>query len=331
MVGSHAPTQAPSQSNQQWRFERTEAQMGVPFKIIVYAENEHTANKALTAAFERIAALNTIFSDYDPNSELSRLCRLSGPNTPITVSPELFDILTTSAEISNKSSAAFDVTVGPYVRLWRRARRQKELPDATRLEEAQSLVGHQKVMLDQKERTVELQSHNMRLDLGGIAKGYATDEAMRVLKHHGITSALIDASGDLLVSNPPPGKDHWTIGIAALRQPEGQTSEFLHISNRAVATSGDAYQFVEIDGQRYSHIVNPQTGMGLTSRSSVTVVAPNATLADAWASAVSVMGPADGLRALSRERNISALVMQLRDGKSHAQRSCDFPKTFAAE
>lgn len=301
--------------------------MGVPFRIVVYATEERAANKALDAAFNRINELNDIYSDYDPESELSRLSRSSGSGQKSPVSEELYIILTISNQISKQSQGAFDVTVGPYVRLWRRARRQKQLPDPNRLSEARQAVGFKFIRFDPKQKSVELLEPNMRLDLGGIAKGYAADDAMHVLKQHGITSALIDASGDLLVSDPPPGESAWTIGIAALKSPEGKPTEYLEVSNIAVATSGDAYQFVEIDGVRYSHIVDPSTGLGLTTPSSVTVIAPTATLADAWASAVSVLGPEKGLRILSSRKQISTLIMTRNNGRTRTVRSCDFPET----
>lgn len=310
------------------RFERTEPHMGVPFRLVVYATDERAANKALAAAYDRIAELNDIFSDYDAESELSRLCRSSGPGKPVEVSPELLDILQVAQKISKQSNGAFDVTVGPYVRLWRRARRQREPVDPERLAEARQLVGYELVNIDANRHTIELQRDNMRLDLGGIAKGYAADEAMQVLKQHGITSALIDASGDLLVSEPPPGETGWTIGIAALKTPEGEPTEYLSLSNVAVATSGDAYQFVEIDDVRYSHIVDPKTGLGLTTQSSVTVIAPSGTLSDAWASAVSVLGPTEGLRAVSSQKNITALSVTIAEGRLKRVRSCGFPMTL---
>lgn len=328
VVGSIALAEPPSDSVKLSRFERSEAHMGVPFRLVVYATEERTANKAMASAYDRIAELNDSFSDYDPESELSRLSRSSGPGKPIQVSPELLDILQVAQNVSRRTEGAFDVTVGPYVRLWRRARRQKEPVDPKRLADAKQRVGFEHVKIDTQHNTVELQRENMRLDLGGIAKGYAADEAMQVLKQHGIESALIDASGDLLVSDPPPGKSGWTIGVAALKSPAGDPTEYLKVSNSAVATSGDAYQYVEIDGARYSHIIDPGTGVGLTTQSSVTVVAPAATQADAWASAISVLGPDKGLRAVSSQKNITALVTTLEDGKPKSVRSCGFPKTF---
>lgn len=301
--------------------------MGVPFHLIVYATNQRAANKALDAAFKRISELNDIYSDYDPKSELSRLSGSSGKGQKIPVSDELLDILQISDRISQQSQGAFDITVGPYVRLWRRARRQNQFPDSERMAAAREAVGYKSIQIDAKQQSVELLQKNMRLDLGGIAKGYAADEAMRVLKQHDIESALIDASGDLLVSDPPPGESAWTIGIAALKSPEGKPTEYLKVANIAVATSGDAYQYVEIDGVRYSHIVDPKTGLGLTTQSSVTVVAPNGTLADAWASAVSVLGANTGLRVLSDYNKISALIMTRKNGQTQIFRSCDFPQT----
>jgi len=326
-VGSNAVAQTPSPAKTLSRFERTEAQMGVPFRIVLYATDQSAANKALDHAYQRIKELNDIYSDYAPESELSRLSRSSGSNKSVQVSRELFDILQRSHTISEASDGAFDVSVGPYVRLWRRARRQKELPDPERMETARTSVGYQFIKLNSRKQTVELLRENMKLDLGGIAKGYAADEAMKVLQQHGITSALIDASGDLLASEPPPDQAAWRVGIAALKTPESEPTEFLNVSNVAIATSGDAFQFVEIDGVRYSHIVNPKTSMGLTTHSSVTVVAATATLADAWASAVSVMGPKDGLRIIARQPNISALILTQEDGTTKAVRSCHFPKT----
>jgi FAD:protein FMN transferase len=329
LVGSIAQSSPPTKTL--LRFERTEAQMGVPFRIVVYATDQSAANKALDAAYKRIKELNDIYSDYDPNSELSRLSRSSGQRSSVSVSHELIEILHISDKISQLSNGAFDVSVGPYVRLWRRARRQRQLPDPDRIEAARKSVGHQFIVVDDKRQTIQLLRENMRLDLGGIAKGYAADEAMKVLQEHGINSALIDASGDLLVSEPPPGQSAWTIGIAALKTPEGEPTEYLKVSNIAIATSGDAYQFIEIEGVRYSHIVNPKTGMGLTTHSSVTVVAPTATLADAWASAVSVMGPKAGLPVIASQPKISALILTLDEENTLSVRSCDFPKTVGAE
>jgi thiamine biosynthesis lipoprotein len=297
------------------RFDFREIHMGVPFRIVLYAPNESSANKAARAAFDRISQLNRIMSDYDPKSELMRLCKSARPEHPVKVSRELLFVLSRSHELSRKTKGAFDVSVGPVVRLWRRALRRKQLPDPIRLAEARQLVDYRFIEIDEKTGSVTLQKTGMRLDLGGIAKGYAGDQALAVLNSKGITRAMIDGSGDIVVGDPPPGKRGWKVGVAPLEKPDGPPSRYLLLSNAAIATSGDAFQHVEIAGIRYSHIVNPQTGLGLTTRSSVTVIAPDGITADSLASAVTVLGPQQGMSLIEATKKTAALFVQIDDGK----------------
>lgn len=285
--------------------------MGVSFRLVLYAPDEASANKAAQAALERVGYLNTLMSDYDSESELMRLCRNSSSGSPVRVSSELFFVLQRSLEMSRLSLGAFDITVGPAVRLWRRARRRHELPSTERLDAARQLVGYQMVRLDAQRQTVELAHPGMRLDLGGIAKGYAADEALKVLKSHGIGRAMIDASGDIVLGDPPPGEHGWRIGIAPLESPEAEPSRFLVLNNASVATSGDAFQHVEIDGVRYSHIIDPKTGLGLTRPASVTVIAADGITSDSLASAVNVLGPEKGLALVERHFGAAALFVRM--------------------
>jgi len=294
------------------RFEFTETHMGVPFKLLFYARNEKAANRAAEAAFERVAELNSILSDYDPNSELSRLSATAGTNKEVALSRDLWRVLSAAQAVSRRSEGAFDVTVGPVVKLWRRARRSGEMPERKRLQAALQAVGYQHLELDENGKTARLLRPNMRLDLGGIAKGYAADEALEKLAEHGVRAALVDASGDLAVGAPPPGKAGWRIGVAPL-EAEGKPSRLILVKNAGVATSGDAFQFVEIDGKRYSHIVDPRTGLGLTTRSSVTVIAPDGMTADSLASAVSVLGPGQGIERIEKTCNAEAIFVVRRD------------------
>lgn len=322
------------------RFEFTQPHMGTRFRIVLYAADEETAKKAADSAFQRVAQLDDIMSDYKDTSELMRLCRQAG-GEPVKVSPELLLILTRSQELAQRTGGAFDVTVGPLTRLWRRARRQRELPDLKRLAEALELVGYDKVRLDVKAGTVHLLKKGMLLDLGGIAKGYAADEALAVLKRHGIRGALIAASGDIAVSEPPPGSDGWTIGIAPLDSSPplisplmrgGKGGRHLLLHNAAVSTSGDAEQFVEIGGKRYSHIVDPKTGLGLVGHSSVTVVGPDGTTSDSLVTAVSVLGPKKGLELIDASEGTAALILRATDSGVEAfesKRWKDIPKTRA--
>lgn len=307
------------------RFTYTEPHMGTRFKIILYAPDEAAANRAAKAAFERIATLDSIMSDYRPTSELMQLCKKAGGD-PVRVSEDLWHVLGRSQEISRDSDGAFDVTVGPIVRLWRQARKTKQLPDAKELAKALELVGYDKVKLDEKARTVQLLKPGMQLDLGGIAKGYAADAALAVLKKQGIDRALVAAGGDIAVSAPPPGTEGWTVGIAPLEDPDSKPARFLLLRDAAVSTSGDAEQFVEIDGKRYSHIVDPKTGLGLIGRSSVTVVAPHCMTSDGLDTAVSVMGPERGLKLIEKTDGVSAYIVRKTEKGEEVFTSKRFPK-----
>jgi len=317
--------------NEPTRFESTRVRMGVPFNITVYAPDEAVANAATDAAYRRIRELNDVFSDYDPRSEVSRLVRDAQPGQPVKVSRDLLSVLQRAEEISNASDGAFDVTVGPAVKLWRRSWRSKTKPDQNAIADALSRIGYARVSLDPKASTVTLAKPGMQLDFGAIAKGYACDEALRILKEHGITSALVEAGGDMACSDAPPERDGWTIAMEATAKEGDQPSRSLTVRNCGIATSGDAYQFIEFDGVRYSHIVDPKTGLGLTHRSSVTVIAPDGTTADALASAVSVLGPNRGKALVEKTPGAEMLMVFVdQDGRRHEVTSEGFASFLQA-
>lgn len=294
------------------RFSYTEPHMGTRFRIVLYATDEKKAKEAAQAAFARIAELDAIMSDYRPTSELTQLSARA-VEAPVPVSDDLFRVLKQSQELARQTDGAFDVTVGPLSRLWRITRRTQRLPDAETLAQARALVGYHKLRLDDKARTVQLMVKGMQLDLGGIAKGYAADAALAVLRQRGWPRALVAAGGDVVAGEPPPGTQAWTVGIAPLEDPDRPPTRFLHLRNAAVSTSGDAEQYVEIAGQRYSHILDPRTGLGLVGRSSVTVVAPDATTSDSLATAVSVLGPERGLKLIEAHDRTAVLIIRKTD------------------
>jgi thiamine biosynthesis lipoprotein len=272
------------------RFEFESKHMGTTFRVVLYAADKASAEKAQVAAFARVAELDGIMSDYKTDSELTRLCRAFAKEVgePAPVSAELFFVLSKAEELSKASDGAFDVTVGPVVQLWRIARRTQQLPDAKELAAALAKVGYRKVQLDPRKRTVRLLTPGMQLDLGGIAKGYAADEALKVLREKfGITRALVAAAGDITCGDPPPGQEAWAVDIAPIAK--GQKPRALRLANAAVSTSGDLEQFVEINGVRYSHIVDPKTGRGVTGRRSVTVIANTGITADSMTKAVTLL------------------------------------------
>ena len=228
-------------------------------------------------------------SDYRPESEVRRLAARAGE--AVRVSDDLFVVLARSVDLWGRSDGAFDATVGPFVELWRAARRTGRLPPRAALDSAARRVGSDKVHLDSVSRTVRLDVPGMRIDLGGIAKGYILDRALDVLRAQGVTRALLEAGGDIVLGDAPPGRPGWRI---AMPQGEGDTV----LANRAVSTSGDTEQFVIIGGVRYSHVIDPRTGMGSTSRRGAIVVAPDGVTADGLATALTLLDDECGARLL---------------------------------
>ena len=282
------------------RVEVEQAQMGSPFLFTCYAPSEEAAKNACRAAGRRVKAITAALSDYHDASELNRLADAYTVGEPVEVSEDLFRVLTKAKEVSEASGGAFDVTVGPLVKRWRRVRREGVLPTAEERSELLDRVGWGAVELNAEARTVTFTKPGVRLDMGAVAKGYAADEALKVLAAAGITRALIDAGGDVRAGDPPPKLVGWSVRVEDPADPTGDLPAILTLKHGAVATSGDRYKGVEIAGVRYSHILDPRTGLGLTNGITATVSAGDAMTADALASAVCVLGADAGLALLER-------------------------------
>lgn len=301
------------------RFTFQQPHMGTLFRIVLYAPDEAAAKKAADAAFARVAELNRILSDYLPDSELMQLCKQAGGD-PVKVSADLFAVLQKADEIAKLSDGAFDVSIAPVVRLWRTVRKSKQLPDMDALKQALARVDYRKIRFDAERRTVQLLIVGMLLDLGGIAKGYTADAVLEVLRRHGIARALVAAGGDVAVSAPPPDKKGWkvgitpVVGIAPVQDGQSTPMTYLLLKNAAVSTAGNANQFVEIGGMRYSHIVDPKTGLGLVGRRGVTVIAPRGVWADALDTAACILGPDKGMRLIESQKDCAALYAHETDG-----------------
>ncbi len=316
------------QANAEKRYEFEQPQMGLPFRIVLYAEDPKRAENAAAAAFYRIQKLNDILSDYDSESELSRLSKTSGQKKRVKVSDDLWRVLIAAEKISKISGGAFDVTVGTCVSLWRKARREKKLPAAEKLSKALASVGYQKIRFYPKDQSVELLAPDMKLDLGGIAKGYAIDEALKILQREKIKSALVSGGGDMAMSVAPPGKKGWRIELSEFDAANAPTVNFVLLSHAALATSGDLFQRLEIDGKRYSHIVNPHTGIGLQDHSLVIVIAKNCCTADALSTTVSVLGPTNGLVLVPKISGAAARIIRQPKGKVETFESSRFGKFY---
>jgi thiamine biosynthesis lipoprotein len=266
-------------------------------------------------------------SDYRADSELMLLCD-QPVGKPVPISQDLFNVFTRSREISKLTDGAFDITIGPCVRLWRFSRKRKTLPTTEELAAARAAVGWRNLKLSPEARTATLLLPNMRLDLGGIGKGFAADEALKVLKGRGIDRALVAASGDIAIGDPPPGETGWKVGISGIDVQTNDTAHALLLHNCGISTSGDTEQFVEINGIRYSHIVDPATCLGLTNRIQDTIIAPNATTTDGLDTALSVMDVQRGLALVDSLPGTAALFLKKEHGPTQSFPSRQFKKRF---
>lgn len=276
---------APSAPPPLERYTYRQIHMGMEARLVFYAPNDSTARRAARAGFERLAALDDALSNYRPTSALMQLSARAGQG-PQPVPPDVLAVLQAANALTRATDGAFDVTVGPYARLWRQARQSGRLPPTDSLDAAARRTGWHRVRLDPIAGTVELLTPGMELDVGGIAKGYAIDEVAHVLRAHGVERSLIELGGDLRLGRPPPGRDGWRVALAHASAPAPDT---LTLHDVAVASSGDAEQFIEIDGTRYSHVIDPRTGQGVRHRLAATVVAPTGLAADGYATAVTLL------------------------------------------
>ena len=293
--------------------------MGTFAHLKAIAKDPQTAKKCVDTAFAEIKKVDDLMSDYKSDSEISRLNR-DAFGQAVKVSESTFEVLQKSAEFSRLSGGAFDITIKPLVELWRSAAEANSVPDEAELQLASSKVGYEKLYLDANEMTVRFAIEGMRLDLGGIAKGYAIDRAVEAMKTVGAVGGLVDVGGDIrCFGMPPEGKKTWRIGLQDhdvsresdrfLTGAAGRVLKVLKLKNAAVATSGGYRRVVLIGGRKYSHIMDRRTGQSAGDMSSVTVISQNAIDADALATAVSVMGAEKGLDLIEKIPQTEAILI----------------------
>jgi len=288
--------------------------MGTFARIVAIAPNSRTAKKSIEAALDQIRSIDELMSDFKPDSEISRVNN-NAFTRAVKVSEATFEVLQKSIEFSKLSAGAFDITIGPVVNLWREAAEANSVPTDPELSDARSKVGFDKLILDANEMTVRFTVDGMRLDLGGIAKGYAIDKAVETMQSCGATGAMVDIGGDIrCFGTPPKPRLHWLIG---LQDPNvtthdldiGTTLLTLKLSDAAIATSGVYRRFVLIDGKKYSHIFDTKTGRSSDRLTSVTIISTDAITADALATTVSVMGPEKGLALIENLPDTEAILI----------------------
>jgi len=300
----------PALATAQARHEYSAVHMGMPVRIVLYATNDSIARAAANAAFERIASLDADLSDYRADSEVRRIEATAG--AWVRIKPTTYEVLARAVEIARLSNGAFDPTIKPVVDLWRAARRTGTAPAPAAIDSARALVSWQRLHLDSVNPAARLSQRGMRIDLGGIAKGYILQEALRTLQRHGVRSALLEAGGDIVAGERPPGRPGWRIALpgiesassAGIAANAGSATplppRLRDLENQAIATSGASAQYVEIDGVRYSHVVDPQSGTGLTGSNTIHVIASDGALADALATTLSIVDPETARLILAR-------------------------------
>lgn len=288
--------------------------MGTFARVIAVAADSDTALGCIEAAFVEIERIDKLMSDYKSDSEISELNR-DGFRRAVVVSKSTYEVLQKSVEFSRFSDGAFDITIGPLEDLWRSAAEANSVPTDAELSEARSRVGYDKLLLDADETSVRFAVEGMRVDLGGIAKGYALDKAVEAMQRSGAVGGMVDIGGDIrCFGMPPKGQNRWQIGLqnpdkAKVGFDAGTPLLVLHLTDAAVATSGDYRRVVVIGGKKYSHIINAKTGYSGDELTSVTIISRNATEADALATAVDVMGAEKGLALIETMPETEAILI----------------------
>jgi thiamine biosynthesis lipoprotein len=296
--------------------------MGTFARIIVVADGSRQANACILAGFDEMRRIDSVMSDYRPDSELSKVNREAFAG-PVKVSTELFGILQKSVEFSRLTNGAFDITVGPLVDLWRKAGETNSAPDADTLAATKARVGYEKLILDANAMTVKFAVDGMRLDLGGIGKGYAVDKAVDVIQKHGAIAGMVDSGGNIRCFGRPINRTNWLVGIQdpniadSVEQiadsPDASGLMILKLNpdkiGSAVATSGDYRRFVTVAGKKVSHIIDKSTAAGANKMAGDTIIAKTAIEADALSTAVNVLGPDKGLAFIESLPDVECILI----------------------
>lgn len=295
-------------ATQQTLFKQSMKLMGNRFEITVVGENESWVNGMIAAAVNEIQRIEKQLTTFDATSETS-LVNANAGIAAVKVSRETLELIKRSLRISSLTQGAFDITYGSIdKRLWNFDKNMKALPDAATAKQMVRLINYRNVIVDDEACTVFLKEQGMRIGFGGIGKGYAAEKAKALLQQWGVTSGIINASGDLAAWGFQPNGKPWTVGIAHPDAAELPFS-YMNISNMAVATSGNYEKFVIIDGKKYSHTINPKTGLPVTGIKSVTIICPNAEMADAMATPVTIMGIEAGLHLINQLKGVGCIII----------------------
>ncbi len=288
------------------RVKRTKFLMGTIVEITAVG-NENDCQQAIGLAFDEIKRIDKLMNVYDGESEISQINEAAGKSS-ISVSADTLEVIERSLKYAQLTDGALDVSVSPIMELWGFGSDSNQVPSDEELAEKLSLVDYRKITVDSGNSAVKLESPGMKIDVSGIAKGYAVDRAAQVMKDSGIRSVLVNAGGDIYAMGSPPKRESWNIGI---RHPRNSADLLgvVKLEDKAVATSGDYENFFRADGKRYCHIMNPRTGRPVSGIMSVTIVADNTADVDALATAVFPLGAADGMKLIEQLEGVDGIIV----------------------
>ena len=304
--------------------ERAFFVMGTILEFRLYCNDKEVCDKAILEAYSEVKRLDDIFSNYKNNSVLSRVNSFAGDGR-ISVPPEFIELTSRAIFFSGLTDGAFDITVGKAIEIWSVGEQKNLMPNRDEIQKAQDCIGFGKIKLYPMEKQIELESPCLSLDFGGIGKGYALDRAVRILRSYGIKRGIVNFGGNIYAMQPPPGEDGWDVGIRHPRD-EDEVLTLLKVEDVAVSTSGDYERYFEVNGRRFSHIIDPRDGLPAESVPSVTVIAKDATDADALSTAFSVMKRDKAIRFIEGLKDVGVMIVREDKGKLSIYKNSSFSK-----
>lgn len=291
------------------RYEASHEAMGTVFTVVAYGRDRNYLAEVVDEVFDEVDRLDGQMSNYQPASELSGINREAG-SRDVVVEPKLFHLLEDSFRYSRDTGGAFDITVGPLMKHWGFFRGQGRLPSPAEIEQVRTRVGYPHVMLDPHRRSIRFDTRGVELDLGGIAKGYAVDRAVEILRSNGISAALVSSgTSSIYALGSPPNERGWTVRVRDPYDPH-QVGDVLRLQNYSLSTSGSYEKFFQLSGKTYCHIMDPHTGWPVEGMLSTAVLAPSTTQSDALSTSFFVLGPAGSHRYLAAHANLMVVFYQ---------------------
>ncbi len=282
--------------------------MGNAFQITALTEDEHVSNNIIDCGIEEIIRIESLLTTYKSDSLINKINEQAGEN-PVVVPMEVIDLIDRAKKISDITQGAFDISFGSIDKtLWNFDKSMTALPDKEKVKASISLVNYKNIIVDRKEQTIFLKEKGMRIGFGGIGKGYAAERAKAIMKEMGCENGVVNAAGDMTVWGCDSNGQPWSVGIS---HPDDKSKivATMKLQNQSIATSGDYEKYVMIAGRRYSHTINPKTGYPVEGIKSVTIICPNAELADALTTPVMVMGVDHGLHLINQIKDVQCAII----------------------